>query len=112
MADALEALIAAVYLDSRMQGNERYRDIVKELFAAELDAARAPQSADYKTRLQQLIEQDGSAILEYRIIDESGPEHNKQFTVVAYINNNEVGRGTAGKVKQAEMQARNYSHLK
>ena len=105
LADALEALIAAVYLDSRMQGNDKYRDIVKQLFEKKLDEARAPQSADCKTRLQQLIEQDGSAILEYKIIDEVGPEHNKQFTVVAYINNNEVGRGTAGKVKLAEMEA-------
>ena len=105
LADALEALIAAVYLDSRMQGNDKYRDIVKKLFEKKLDEARAPQSADCKTRLQQLIEQDGSAILEYKIIDEVGPEHNKQFTVVAYINNNEVGRGTAGKVKLAEMEA-------
>ena len=105
LADALEALIAAVYLDSKNSGTDLYKAVILKLFEEELILARAPQNADYKTRLQQLTEQDGSAILEYKIINESGPEHNKLFTVVAYVNNNEVGRGTAGKVKSAEMEA-------
>ena len=104
LADALEAVVAAIYLDSGEKRSAAVK-IIERLFADELEAAKTPQSIDYKTRLQQLAEQDGSALLEYKIIEESGPEHNKTFTVVAYINNNEVGRGTAGKVKSAEMQA-------
>ena len=104
LADALEAVVAAVYLDSGEKRSAAVK-IIERLFADALEAAKTPQSIDYKTRLQQLAEQDGSALLEYKIIEESGPEHNKTFTVVAYINNNEVGRGTAGKVKSAEMQA-------
>ena len=105
LADSLEALIAAVYLDSGAGLTNEYKDVVVRLFADEIESAKTPKSEDYKTRLQQLAEQDGSAFLEYKIVEECGPDHNKQLTVVAYVNNNEVGRGTAGKVKTAEMQA-------
>lgn len=104
LADALEALIAAIYLDSLLQGNERYKDVVFNLFADEIKNS-SRQRTDFKTRLQQLAEQDGSAVLEYRVIEEEGPEHNKSFTVAAYINNNEVGRGSGRTKKLAEMQA-------
>lgn len=104
LADALEALIAAVYLDSTAKGEDGYRAVVLDLFAEEIKNASNGRT-DYKTRLQQLAEQDGSAVLEYRVIYEDGPEHDKRFTVAAYVNNNEVGRGYAKTKKLAEMQA-------
>ena len=58
-----------------------------------------------KTLLQQLVEKDGTATLEYVVIQESGPEHDKMFTVVAKVNNNIVGRGEAKSKKNAEMKA-------
>ena len=104
LADALEAIIGAIYLDSQQSGNDiEYRDVVMGLFIGEIE--RSTEKADYKTMLQQLAEQDGTVQLEYRIIDTDGPEHNKMFTVAAYINNNEVGRGSAKTKKTAEMQA-------
>ena len=63
------------------------------------------QRGDAKTLLQQLIEKDGTATLEYEVSEEKGPEHKKIFTVVAKVNNNIVGTGTAGSKKDAEMQA-------
>lgn len=104
LADALEALIAAVYLDSLSVGSEEYKRVVLDLFKEEIKCSYL-QRTDYKTKLQQLAEQDGAAILEYRIISEEGPEHNKRFTVAAYINNNEVGVGNGRTKKHAEMQA-------
>ncbi len=104
LADALEALIAAVYLDAVSRGSEEYKKVILTLFSGEIENS-ATQKTDAKTRLQQLAEQDGSAILEYRILREEGPEHNKRFTVAAYINNNEVGRGDGGTKKHAEMRA-------
>lgn len=104
LADALEALIAAVYLDSTAIQSEDYRSVILKLFKTEIENS-AKQKTDAKTKLQQLAEQDGSAILEYRTILEEGPEHNKRFTVAAYINNNEVGVGTGRTKKLAEMQA-------
>ncbi len=104
LADAFEALIAAVYLDCTERGNDGYKSLVLSLFGDEINNASRTR-ADYKTMLQQLAEQDGAALLEYRVIYEDGPEHDKRFTVGAYINNNEVGRGFAKTKKLAEMQA-------
>ena len=103
LADALEAIIGAVYLDSRTSEKSDYRDVVMSLFIGEIE--RSSEKTDYKTMLQQLAEQDGTVQLEYRVVDMTGPEHNKMFTVAAYINNNEVGRGSAKTKKNAEMQA-------
>ncbi len=104
LADALEALIAAIYLDSTGRGEEGYKKVVLSLFEEEIKKS-SRERTDFKTRLQQLAEQDGAAVLEYRIISEEGPEHNKSFTVAAYINNNEVGRGSGKTKKLAEMNA-------
>ena len=60
---------------------------------------------DYKTMLQQFVEKDGSATLEYEVVAECGPEHKKEFTVVAKVNNNIVGEGKALSKKDSEMQA-------
>lgn len=104
LADALEALIAAVYLDCVQSDSDAYKFVVLSLFEGEIFLA-SQQNTDFKSQLQQLAEQDGAALLEYRVILEEGPQHNKQFTVAAYINNNEVGRGSGSTKKLAEMQA-------
>ena len=103
LADALEAIIGAIYLDAKISDGKTYVDEILSLFLDEIE--HSSEKADYKTMLQQLAEQDGTVLLEYRIIDTEGPEHNKMFTVAAYINNNEVGRGFAKSKKTAEMQA-------
>lgn len=105
LADSLEALIGAMYLDSLESGCDAYTTIILELFKEEINTASAMQKGDYKTLLQQLVETDGSAILEYEVTEESGPEHNKTFTVVAKVNNNVFGKGTARSKKAAEMEA-------
>ena len=104
LADALEAVIAAMYLDAKAS-NKEYKNAVISLFKDEIASIAGVQNTDYKTLLQQLVEQDGTSVLEYRIIEETGPEHNKAFTVAALVNNNEVGRGTANKKQKAQMQA-------
>ena len=105
LADAMEAVIAAMYLDSEARGDRAYRDAVLKLFEPKIESIAGSQKTDYKTQLQQLTEQDGTALLEYRVLDESGPHHNRTFTVAAFVNNNEVGRGVASTKKNAEMQA-------
>jgi ribonuclease-3 len=104
LADALEALIAAIYLDSVGRPDEHYKKVILSLFEYEIKKS-STERTDFKTRLQQLAEQDGAALLEYRIISAEGPEHNKNFTVAAFINNNEVGRGCGKTKKLAEMNA-------
>ena len=104
LADALEAVFAAVYLDSA-DNPSVHESVLLELFSDTLSGLDDSFEGDYKTMLQQLVEKDGASELVYKIISEEGPEHNKRFTVVALINNNEVGRGKAKNKKDAEMQA-------
>ena len=104
LADALEAVIAAVYLDSdRDYGT--FKGVIISLFEDELLRSDEMQRGDYKTLLQELIEKEGSAVLEYVVTDESGPEHDKIFTVCAKVNNNIVGTGISKSKKDAEMKA-------
>ena len=105
LADALEALIAAIYLDSDNFAISGARDVVLSMFIDEINNCKMTNNGDYKTALQQLVEKDGSATLEYDVIAENGPEHDKMFTVEVRVNNNLVGEGTASTKKDAEQQA-------
>ena len=105
LADALEALIAAVYLDDRTNDNGNlYRAVIICLFEKEIESIVRAGNRDYKTLLQQFVEKNGDAILRYDI-EESGPEHEKTFIATAYINNNKVGDGKGTTKRSAEMQA-------
>ena len=104
LADALEAVLAAVYLDSDFSAGD-YRQVVLDLFADEIEKASSMQKGDYKTLLQQFVEKDGTSILEYEVLEVTGPEHDKTFKVVAKINNNTVGTGISKSKKDAEMRA-------
>jgi ribonuclease-3 len=100
LADAMEAVIGAMYLDDP----ESARKILLALLVPHIPDSFGTVE-DAKTRLQQLVEQDGASDLVYEVEKEVGPDHDKRFTVVAKVNNNAVGRGTAGSKKDAEMQA-------
>lgn len=105
LADALEALIGAIYLDSDRFSKPGAREAVLRLFDQEIANCPDMQNKDFKTLLQQLIEKDGSATLEYVVISEVGPEHDKLFTIEARVNNNAVGEGRATTKKDAEQRA-------
>ena len=105
LADALEALIAAVYLDDRTNAHGAlYRAVIICLFEKEIENILKSGNRDYKTLLQQFVEKNGDALLRYDI-EESGPEHNKTFIATAYINNNKVGDGKGSTKRAAEMQS-------
>ena len=102
LADALEALVAAVHIDSGEAETER---LILFLFGDALDSCDRLMMGDYKTRLQQLVQQDGIEELNYRVVREDGPEHNKHFEVEALINSNVVGRGSGKSKRDAEQNA-------
>lgn len=104
LADTLEAIIGAVFVDASARGGE-YKAIVENMFSDEIRKAVDMPFTDCKTTLQQFVEKVGGSLLEYVVVDEQGPEHAKIFTVVAKVNNNVVGEGVAGSKKEAEMKA-------
>ena len=105
LADAFEAMLAAMYLDSGMN-KQIIADFLMPFILAEIDDAKSGGHAgDYKTALQQLIQQNGADILEYIIVGESGPDHSKTFDVEAMLNSNIIGRGQGRTKREAEQQA-------
>ena len=102
LADALEALIAAVHIDSGEAETER---LILRLFGDSIESAYRATVGDPKTRLQQLVQQGGSEELTYRVVREAGPEHCRRFEVEALINSNVVGKGIGKSKRDAEQNA-------
>lgn len=102
-ANALEAVIAALYLDGGYAAAERF---VLELMDQPLRAAIADAGAtNHKSALQQFAQRDGPQSVEYAVIAEEGPDHSKQFTVAALVGGAELGRGQGLNKKDAEQNA-------
>jgi ribonuclease-3 len=102
LADALEALIGAVYLDA---GFERTRSLVLAIFAGVLERRDSRQVTDFKTTLQELVQSLVKVTPEYRVLAESGPDHAKDFDVAVYADGRELGRGRGANKKAASQAA-------
>jgi ribonuclease-3 len=102
LSDAMEAIIAAVYLDG---GLEPARTAVMKLFGDRIaEAASGPGGDDYKTRLQELAAQKFERLPRYQVYDE-GPDHAKRFFATVLIGGAPRGKGEGGSKKQAEQAA-------
>ena len=102
LADMVESVIAAIYLDSGM--DEARSFIYRQL----LDNARIDgqhRSADYKTELQELVQRSADSHISYEQTGESGPDHNKQFSFCVRINGRIAGHGSGHSKKEAEQAA-------
>ncbi|MDL2327734.1 ribonuclease III [Ruminococcaceae bacterium OttesenSCG-928-A11] len=99
LADAFEALIAALYLDG---GIEAARDFILP-FVRGQGAGVSPE--DFKTRLQEVVQKNPDDRVLYTVVAESGPDHNKEFTVEARLNDRAIGTGTGHSKKLAEQDA-------
>ena len=104
LAECLEAIIAAIYLDAEECMHRGFSDVVLKLFYQKISEIADAQDDDYKSMLQQFSEQDGFSELRYEST-QTGKAHEPEFTSTAYINNNAVGHGTASSKKDAEMSA-------
>lgn len=102
LADAFEAVIAAVYLDG---GMEAARGFVIPFVEASLDGKPKKSFDDYKTLLQEIVQKNPQEILKYVLVDESGPDHDKRFEVEVHLNSNVIGRGIGKSKKAAEQLA-------
>ena len=100
LADATEAVLAAVYLDG---GLEEAKGVIHRLILG-TDQAKA-HSSDYKTALQELVQRQKDQVLAYELVEATGPDHNKQFTSQVLLNGKVVGRGTGNSKKRSEQAA-------
>lgn len=102
LADVFEAFIGALYLD---QGLAAVQGFLQVHMFPQISWEGKSQMADYKTQLQELVQQQGSATLEYRIVDERGPAHEKEFLAEVWMDERLLGQGTGRSKKEAEQEA-------
>lgn len=100
VSDAFEAVIAALYLDG---GMETARQFILPFITGALTDTAAEE--DYKTKLQEIIQQNRTERLRYLVTAETGPDHNKHFIVEVYLNSNCIGKGEGHSKKVAEQAA-------
>ena len=102
LADAFEALIAAIYLDG---GMEAAREFVLPFVMDTLESESKIRFHDYKTALQEIVQKNPEEKLSYVLVEESGPDHNKRFEVEVRLNSNVIGHGVGKSKKDAEQMA-------
>ena len=103
LADAVEAILAAVFLDG---GLDYDRDIIQRFILDNMEAVNQA-SRDHKTCLQELIQRKSGQSLSYELTGSSGPDHNKTFTISVLLNGTPIGEGSGHSKKEAEQAAAN-----
>ena len=103
LADAVEAVLAAVFLDG---GLAHDRDIIQRFLLDRMEQVNRA-SRDHKTYLQELVQRKSGQVLSYELIGESGPDHNKIFQMQVLLNGQPIGQGTGHSKKEAEQAAAN-----
>ncbi len=103
LADAFEAIIGAIYLDS---GIEHCRTFIVKYLGADIEKIGSGRySRDYKTLLQEIVQKKPNQKIQYHLEDASGPDHNKVFTISVMINTEKWGIGIGKSKKEAEQKA-------
>lgn len=103
LADAFEALIGAIYLDGGYENVRRF--IRNHLIDDALKIGKEKDFKDYKTALQELVQNDYKQQLEYKVCREEGPDHEKVFYISVNLDGKELGRGKGRSKKEAEQMA-------
>ncbi|WP_223066737.1 ribonuclease III [Paenibacillus caui] len=102
LADVFESFIGALYLD---QGLDSVKAFLERYVFPKLELGGKMQITDYKTELQELTQHHNLGVLEYRIVEERGPAHEREFVSEVYMEGRSLGRGTGRSKKEAEQQA-------
>ncbi len=103
LSDAFEAVIAAIFLDGGLHAASTFvlRFAIKNIDEIEKEHL----TIDYKSMLQQIVQQEQGELLEYQLVEESGPAHDREFVVAAMLNNNQIGLGKGKSKRSAEQSA-------
>ncbi|MGG5252980.1 ribonuclease III [Neobacillus sp. SM06] len=102
LADVFEAFIGALYLD---KGIEKVTEFLEKVVFPKINAGAFSHVMDFKSQLQELVQRDGMGSLEYRVLQEKGPAHNREFVSRVSLNGEELGVGTGKSKKEAEQHA-------
>ena len=102
LSDAFEALIAAIYIDGGITPASKH---ILNFVIPAIKNSKKKKINDYKTTLQEIIQKNPGEKLEYVLVKESGPDHNKHFVVEVHLNSNVIGKGGGRSKKEAEQQA-------
>ncbi len=102
IADAFEALIAAIYLDG---GMEKAKEFVLPFIESMLETVSKTGTEDYKSRLQRIVQQTPEEVLTYTLVAEDGPPHDRTFSYEVYLNSNLLGKGAGRSKREAEQAA-------
>ena len=101
LADAVESVIAACFLDGGMDAAKQF---IQKFVLVEVPVKKL-HNADYKTALQELVQQKKNQTLSYALVGESGPDHDKRFEVEVSLNGHVIGVGSGSSKKRAEQMA-------
>lgn len=101
LADAVESVIAACFLDGGMLAAKCFID---QFILCNVPVTRL-HNVDYKTTLQELVQQKKNQVLTYDLVGQTGPDHDKRFTVAVLLNGEQIGQGTGSSKKRAEQEA-------
>jgi len=102
LSDAVEAVIAAMYLDA---GMETAAGFIHRCLLDDVRTIETPSFSDYKTALQELVQRQSGQVLSYELVGEEGPDHAKTFRMQVRLNGEPVGLGTGRTKKEAEQTA-------
>ena len=103
LADSIEATIAAIYFDGGLDAAEKF--IIDNLKEAIANSTKHVGMKDFKTVLQEKLQENGEVQIKYTVIKESGPDHDKVFTVKVEVDGKELAIGEGKTKKHAEMNA-------
>lgn len=108
LADIFEAFIGALYLD---QGLDSVVAFLEEVVFPKINNGAFSHVMDFKSQLQEYVQRDAVGTIEYKILLEKGPAHNREFISQVFLNNRELGTGMGRSKKEAEQQAAQKSLL-
>ena len=101
LADAVESVIAALFIDGGMAPAKLF---VETFVLCDVPVTKL-KNADYKTALQELVQQKKNQVITYTLVGESGPDHNKMFVSAVSLNGEKLGEGSGSSKKRAEQEA-------
>ncbi|WP_339227677.1 ribonuclease III [Oceanobacillus sp. FSL K6-2867] len=106
LADVFEAFLGSLYLD---QGFDKALNFLEEHVFPKIKKGAFSHAMDYKSQLQELVQQNKNQTIEYKIVDEKGPSHNKEFIAQVIIKGENAGQGIGRTKKEAEQRAAKYA---